>query len=164
MIRYVILIVYTMIYFMDLHFLDNDMLWMVWSLSCYFEYIWILTHDDINRVSVILHTKLGEKITRDKIIQYETDKIGYTLLNGKVEIIDNDEVEAITYRINHLLLKGNDEKKRVTCKLRSGKLVEFQNYRLVNDTWVKFIKDKNRTRDVLMVKIKDTESIVEEKY
>jgi len=149
---------------MDLHFLDNDMLWMVWSLSCYFEYIWILTHDDINRVSVILHTKLGEKITRDKIIQYETDKIGYTLLNGKVEIIDNDEVEAITYRINHLLLKGNDEKKRVTCKLRSGKLVEFQNYRLVNDTWVKFIKDKNRTRDVLMVKIKDTESIVEEKY
>jgi len=149
---------------MDLHFLDNDMLWMVWSLSCYFEYIWILTHDDINRVSVILHTKLGEKITRDKIIQYETDKIGYTLLNGKVEIIDNDEVEAITYRINHLLLKGNDEKKRVTCKLRSGKLVEFQNYRLVNDTWVKLIKDKNRTRDVLMVKIKDTESIVEEKY
>lgn len=49
-------------------------------------------------------------------------------------------------------------------KVRSGKLVEFQNYRLVNDTWVKFIKDKNRTRDVLLVKIKDTESMVEEKY
>ena len=49
-------------------------------------------------------------------------------------------------------------------KVGSGKLVEFQNYRLVNDTWVKFIKDKNRTRDVLLVKIKDTESMVEEKY
>lgn len=163
-VRYIMLAVDTFIYFTELRFIENNITVAIWIVLCCFEYIWIVAHDDVNRVNVTLHTKSGELVTKDKIMQYEEDKIGYRLLDGKKEIVDNDEVEKITYQRRHLIFKENVTKKKVECKLRSGKVFQYQSYVLVRDSWVEFARNEKGIREILLMKTRDIEKITEEKY
>ena len=159
MIQYIMLMGYTVIFFVETKVSENNMYFWMWTaLSC-IEYIYIGRKDKIN-VNVILHTWNGEKVTRDKIVKYGENKIGYTLLSGKEEIIDEEEIAQITYQRKCFRNKYNRQKKRVECKLRSGEILYYNDYQLICDSWVGFLRIEGEMIDVLITKLKNTESIM----
>lgn len=162
-IRIIMLVGYSLYTFIKLQFCGDNIIIITWMVLCCIEYFWIGKKDDTRFVNVVLHTKCGEKITREKIIQYEGNKIGYKLLDGREEIVDDDAIEMITYQIEHLPYKSYKAKYTVECKLRNGNILKYQDYSLINDSWVHFSTYEEGVRNVSIMKIKDTEEIMEEK-
>lgn len=163
-IRYILLIRYNIYFFIKLQVIENITLWpCIYIILCCFEYLWIEINNDKNVVKVIIHSKNGDKETKNKIIQYEENKIGYKLLDGKEEIVDNEEIEMISYQRKHLIFKGYKERSRVVCKLRSGEILQYRGYRLIRDSWVELFSTEGGIKEVLIIKTRDTEKIIEEK-
>ena len=160
-IMYIILIAYSLYCFITLEAIDNGSIVLVWMILCYIEYICIEKKDTTRIACVTLHTKNGKKITKDKIIQYEEDKVGYKLLDGREEILDENEIETITYQRKHLFCKYYKPKHIVECQFRDGNISRYQGYRLIRASWVSFFKIEKGIEDVLILKIKDTERITE---
>lgn len=162
-VRFFILVGYSLYFFVKLESLKYYIIILPWIALCCFEYIWIGKKDDTRVANVIVHTKHGEKITKEKIIQYEGNKIGYKLLDGKEEIVDDDEIEMITYQIKHSFYKRYKAKYRVECKLRNGDVLMYQRYKLINDSWVRFFITERGVKNAIIIKIRDTEKITEER-
>ncbi len=144
--HYIILISYTAFYFLKSLISYEYISFWIWiwllawiMLSC-LEYIFIFLNDDISTVKVTLYTKNGEKITKDKIVQYGENKIGYRLLDGKEEIIDDSEIEMITYQEEHYIRKGYKDKEKVECKLRNGNILHYGGVRLIRESWAELYK------------------------
>ena len=61
----------------------------------------------------------------------------------------------------HLLRKNYKPKHTVECKLRNGDILQYQGYQLIRASWVGFFKVEKGIKDILILKIKDTERITE---
>ena len=83
------------------------------------------------------------------------------MLDGREEILDENEIETITYQRKHLFCKYYKPKHIVECQFRDGNISRYQGYRLIRASWVSFFKIEKGIEDVLILKIKDTERITE---
>lgn len=162
-IRYATLIILTLYHFNSIKIIENNIVYLIYMLICVIEFIYINIYDIEMRANVILLTRHGKKVTKDKIVQYRGDKIKYRMLDGKEVIVDDNEIRAITYRIKHMQCKNYRTKNKVECIFKNGRTYSFQNYFLISDSWVEFFCVKEGIKYVLVLKLKDIEQIVYEK-
>lgn len=139
--------------FLKLKIIETNIIFVVWMLLCLIEYIIVNGNEDNKYVDIIIHTIDGEKITKDKIIQYEGDKIKYKLTTGAEEIVNVNIVQNITYCQKHLLTKEKAGNKPILCFLNddANSILEFQYYRMLDDTWVYFSNRDGRKRDAFII-------------
>lgn len=162
-IRHILGCGYIIYIFLNLKMFAGNIILFVWYALCITEYIVIYKNDDNQYVDITIKTMDGKKITNDKIIQYEGNKIKYKLKNGVEEIVNNNVIQNITYCQKHLLIKSKAGNKRGTCFFYTDNTdeickLEFQNYRM-DDTWAYFSTRNGRKKDVFIININEIKKI-----
>lgn len=140
-----------------------DMVLILYFVLVCVEYFVMEVRDEIGCAEIIIHTKEGDKVTKDKIIYYYGDKVKYVLDDGTEEIIDVDLIDRITCIQKHPSFKSDNEQNRVECFLKNGDIKEYSYYRLKNDKWILFSKCTDGVRESILLKTEDVKKIVEYK-
>lgn len=79
------------------------------------EYFMIDGKGENGYAKITIHTKEGDKVTKDKIIYYYGGKVKYVLDDGTEEIIDVDLIDRITCMQKYPSFKSDNEQNRVEC-------------------------------------------------
>ena len=130
-------------------------------LACV-EYCMIEVMDETSYAEIIVHTKEGDKITKNKIIYYHGDKVKLVLEYVTKEILDADMIDSITYLEKYPIYKRNRQDS-VECFLKNGDRKKYSYYKLKNDKWILFFKFINGARESILLKTEDVEKVVEQK-
>lgn len=134
----------------------------VWQIWCIADGIVIRMTDDTNISTVTLHTKDGVKNTRDKIIQHKNNKIEYKLLDGKKTIVDDEQIEKITYQTCAWFCKNSRMKYRVEYVGRDGEITYCHNYQIIKGDWYVFSRREEGVFDIVVMKVKDVRTVTKE--
>lgn len=138
-----------------------DMVLILYLVLACVEYFMMEVGDEIGCAEITIHTKEGDKVTKDKIIYYYGDKVKYVLDDGTEEIIDVDLIDRITCIQKHPSFKSGSEQNRVECFLKNGDIKEYSYYRLKNDKWILFSKCTDGARESMLLKTEDVKKVVE---
>ena len=161
--RYFFLAFFIIRYFIVLKAPNIDILMIVWSVLCIMEYFYILWYQNDKPVSVCIQTKDDKKDVVGKIIEYEGDRVKYTLLNGDNEIIDGSKIEEISYQRTlqswEEFIYSHMKQKNIYISADNKKL-NFQNYRMLDEYWEKFWKIENGKMNVSVLRVEKGECIV----
>lgn len=141
---------------------------IIWWILLLVEYVLtIRKYRDARKTEIMIYTKEGCKVTKKKIAQYAGDKVQYDLLDGRRVLIDNDQIEKITYENEYLdsiwKYKELKQKKEVTCTLKNGESLQCHKYAIIGDLWVSLTRFKEKTKSVQIIQMKDIQKIVMQK-
>ncbi len=162
-IKYLMIMTCNFYFFIIRQNIENLFCWRyMWIAINLLEFILVVKNDKTRLAEVTIYQKNKNEITKNKIIQYAGEKIGFKTLDGKEKVVDSDTIEKIVYTRSHLFNKKVKCKKKVKCTLRNGKILQYQGYQLITDLWMQLYKTENGVREVLVIKTQDTEEIVEE--
>lgn len=170
-IRYVLLAVWVSNVFSQLELTNRwdlsmyDMFLILYFALAFVEYYMIEVKDKKGYADIIIHTKEGDKITKEKIIYYYGDRVKYVLDDGTEEIMDVDLIDSITciQMYSSIISHRKQNKNRVECVLKNGDIKEYSYYKLKNDKWNLFSKFTDDTRESILLKTEDVKKIVEYK-
>lgn len=168
-IRYVLIAVWLTNFYSQLELTNSwnttmyDVILLLNLILASIEYFMIDGKGENGCAEITIHTKEGDKVTKDKIIYYYGDKVKYVLDDGTEEIIDVDLIDRITCIQKHPSFKSDNEQNRVECFLKNGDIKEYSYYRLKNDKWILFSKCTDGVRESILLKTEDVKKIVEYK-
>lgn len=160
--RYLLVVMEIVEFFLQIEYtnkwdvvISNVIFFLVFFMA-WIEYIVINMTDKSMSVNVILHMNDGEdKVTKEKVIQYDGEKVKVRRIDGIEEILNLDQIKNISYSKSCSFSKKATKTNKVKCILKNGEVQMFSHYQMKNDKWIMFSKTENGVRDVIFLKTDD---------
>lgn len=129
-----------------------------WMILCLIENtISIIIMNDVPRVEFQINLKNGKLHTKDTIYQYQCNKVKYSLEDGSIEIINNNQIKSIDYTKRNYI---NIKKKTVICILKTKEEIEFDGCKFIKDSWVSFYKIDDKGKHIKVINMDRIKKIV----
>ena len=164
-IRYTFFLGAILHYFIIHKFPEKELLPYIWMALTTCEYLYTLLKYRGEMVQATINRIDGEALkVEGAIIQYYDNRIGYTLLNGVRQMVDEEVIKDISYERKLCKVEKwwflTFEKKEVECKLRTcEEAYQFHKYYYISEKWAAFIKIEEEMKKVVIYKNSEVERI-----
>lgn len=135
-------------------------LFILWFLLCILEdWFFVNSKSDKVKMEIKIYRQNNCDKIYSKIYQYGEDKVKYTLKNGNTKIVDSNEILSIDYILKNCNTKNS---KKISCFLKNGEVLNFDDYQFVQGEWVAFYKKDENVNHVKIINNQRIKEIVSE--
>lgn len=129
-----------------------------WIVLCVIENIYsIVKMNDAPEVEFQINLNNREVNTKGTIYQYQCNKVKYSLKDGTIEIINDDNIDSIDYTKRYYI---STKKKTVICILKTREKMDFDGCKFIKDSWVSFYKIDDKGKHIKVVNMNKIKKIV----
>lgn len=130
----------------------------LWILLCFLENIILVKEYSSNfRVQFVICMENSYDLGQSKIYQYKGNKVKYISYDENTKVIDDDEILSINYELKNFFPW---KRKKVSCYLKEGGILEFDGYNFIQDSWVSFYKIKDNIKYIKIINYKKIKKII----
>lgn len=129
-----------------------------WMILCLIEnIISIVKMNDVPQIEFQINLKNGKVHTKNTIYQYQCNKVKYSLEDGSIEIINDNQIKSIDYTKRNYI---NTKKKAVVCILKTKEKIDFDGCKFIKDSWVSFYNIDDKGKHIKVINMNRIKKIV----